>query len=451
MHTPALAETIFAPASPVQKSGVAIIRISGEKAGETLTLLTKNPLPNARKAILTGIFDPASETLLDRALVLWFPAPASFTGEDVAELHVHGSIAVISSLLDALSKIEGLRLASPGEFSRRAFENNKMDLTEAEGLADLIEAETSLQAQQALQQMDGSLHTLYGGWRKNLIHMQALLEAYIDFPEEEIPKQILFDIQKTNESLQHNIRTHLTDNHRGERLRRGMQVVILGPPNAGKSSLLNHLAKREVAIVSDIAGTTRDILDVHLDIGGYPITLSDTAGLREEAEIIEQEGIRRALKRAEEADVTLLLLDISMPKAQWQPLITQAGEDAVIVFNKVDLLQENSRVPAIEGKSTLGISIAQQEGIESLLQALEERAKTMMGGGKGDAPVVTRTRHRQLLHKTLASLEHFNPQHELELAAEDLRAAAHLLGQIIGRIDVEDILDELFGQFCIGK
>lgn len=439
-------DTIFAPASPVQKSGVAIIRISGQGAGKALEILMQKPLPSARQATLSNLYHPQSKQLLDRSLILWFKAPASFTGEDVAELHVHGSVAVITSLLEALGSIEGLRLAEPGEFSKRAFENHKMDLTEAEGLADLIEAETALQARQALTQMEGSLHTLYEGWRKQLIEMQARLEAYIDFPDEDIPENILNDIRKKQKNLQQNIAEHLSDNRRGERLRKGLQVVILGAPNAGKSSLLNLLAKRDVAIVSDIEGTTRDILDVHLDIAGYPITLSDTAGLRSKAELIEQEGIRRALKRAEEADLTLLLLDASAPAKSHQNLIQQAGEGALIVYNKCDLTK--SITPE---KDTVAISVKTQTGIETLLETLKKTAQTLMGDGQSNAPIVTRARHRQLLERTLQQLQRCSLDGDLIFAAEELRGAAHALGQIIGRIDVEDILDELFSSFCIGK
>ena len=443
-------QTIFAPASSIQKSGVAVIRISGEKAGEALKLLTKKPLPPTRKATLTGLYCPFTDELIDKALVLWFAAPASFSGGDTAELHTHGSVAVITLLLETLGKIDGLRLASPGEFSKRAFENQKMDLTEAEGLADLIEAETSLQAKQALAQMQGNLHILYDHWRSSLIKMQALLEAYIDFPDEDIPTNIINKIEKDKKELQNNIKTHLSDDRRGERLRNGLQVVILGPPNAGKSSLLNLLANRDVAIVSDTAGTTRDVIDVHLDISGYPVTLSDTAGLRENAESIEQEGIRRALERADRADLKLLMLDATDDSGANQELINSADEQTILVFNKTDALTSNESLITCS-KPAVFISVSQQTNIQELLDKLKSHAMHYMGKGENNAPVVTRARHRQLLERTAEHLVHFDVNADIVLAAEELRSAAHALGQIIGRIDVEDILDELFSQFCIGK
>jgi tRNA modification GTPase len=444
--------TIFAPASPVQKSGVAIIRISGSQAASVLKNLIQKKLPAPRQAILSGIYHLQTKELIDRALVIWFSGPASFTGEDVAELHVHGSVAVLSMILEMLAAIPGLRLAEPGEFSRRAFMNGKMDLTAAEGLADLIDAETRLQARQAISQMEGRLHTLYQSWRKTLISMQARLEAYIDFPDEEIPDAVLSLIEENKEKLQNNIKNHLADNHRGERLRKGLHVVILGPPNAGKSSLLNTLAKRDVAIVSEFAGTTRDVLDVHLDISGYPVILSDTAGLRDEGDSVEREGIKRALNRAEQADLVLLLLDATSPRDSWNHFITQAGENAIIAINKIDLLQETCAKTTVDGHEVVLLSVEQQLGIDALLLKLEKKATHLMADGKGDSPLVTRTRHRQLLQETLEHLSLLSLENgDLVLNAEYLRCAAHSLGQIMGRIDVEDILDELFSQFCIGK
>lgn len=445
-------QTIFAPASPVQKSGVAVIRISGNRAGKALEALIQDALPTPRMACLRSLHAINGE-LLDKALILWFPAPASFTGEDVAELHVHGSIAVITSLLENLGKMEGLRLAEPGEFSKRAFENQKMDLTEAEGLADLIEAETSMQAKQALAQMQGNLHTLYATWRQDLIAMQARLEAYIDFPDEEIPTSALKEIEDKRENMLYHITSHLSDDHKGERLRQGLNVIILGPPNAGKSSLLNYLAKRDVAIVSDQAGTTRDIIDVHLDIGGYPVILSDTAGLRGEgAGAIEQEGMQRAIKRAETADVSILLLEPCSDEATIQSLQTATkAQHHMVVINKSDHPQFTIPTSLKDQKDVFSISAKTGEGVDTLLGHLKTLAAEYMGNNAQGAPLITRTRHRQLLERTAAQLCAFNPALDLEIAAEELRGAAHALGQIIGRIDVEDILDELFSQFCIGK
>ncbi|WP_395830036.1 tRNA uridine-5-carboxymethylaminomethyl(34) synthesis GTPase MnmE, partial [Elstera sp.] len=308
-----MAETIIAVATAPGRAGVAVLRASGPQAGALAEALTRKPLPPAREAKLTGFYDPADGALLDRGLLLWFPAPGSFTGEDVAEFQVHGSRAVLAALLTAACSVPGVRLAEPGEFTRRAFDHGKLDLTEVEGLADLIDAETEAQRRQAVRQLDGALGALVTGWQARLMRALAHCEATIDFVEEEdVPADLLAATRPDLAALLGEMQTHLADG-RGERLRQGLTIVILGPPNAGKSSLLNALAGREAAIVSDRAGTTRDVIELHLDLGGYPVTLVDTAGLRETNDPIEAEGIRRARARADQADLALVLLD----RADW--------------------------------------------------------------------------------------------------------------------------------------
>lgn len=439
--------TIFAPLNPGIKSAVSMIRISGSEAGNALSLLTKTSLPTPRLATLATLYHPKTDALIDRALVLWFPSPHSFTGEDVVELHLHGSRAVTRHCLEALSVISMLRYAEPGEFSRRAFENGKMDLTEAEGLADLIDAETTLQATQALRQMGGALKDLYDGWRNQLIELMAHVEAYIDFPEEDIPETIVADFNKRLHTLSSHIIHHLADNRRGETLRHGLFVTIIGAPNAGKSTLLNQLSQRDVAIVSEHAGTTRDVLEVHLDLAGYPFVLADTAGLRNSSDVIEQEGIKRALQRAKNADIVLAVFDATHPLDE--ATLTQINENTIILMNKSESENASYQLPPSYHNPVLAISAASGTGIPALLELLKTHATDKVGAG--DDPVITRARHRQLLIQALDELEACNLSQAIELYAEHLRLAATCLGKITGHIDVEEILDSLFRNFCIGK
>jgi tRNA modification GTPase len=439
--------TIYALSSAPGRAGVAVVRLSGPQAGVALQALTGRALPPARlarRAVLRGDDGP-----IDDGLVLWFPAPASFTGEDVAELHLHGSRAVLAALFATLGRLPGLRLAEPGEFSRRAFEHGKLDLTEAEGIADLINAETEAQRRQSLRQMQGELGRLYEGWRQALLRALAHLEADIDFPEEDLPQGVAAKVTPAVQALRAEIARHLADNRRGERLRDGVGVVILGAPNVGKSSLLNALARREAAIVSDLAGTTRDIIEVQLDLGGYPVVLADTAGLRESADRIESEGVRRALARAESADLKIVVLDATT----WPdlPEATRAliDKDCLLLANKTDqrALPEGA---AIDGRPVLPLSVSSGAGLDDLLRALEQAvaARFELTGNAA----LTRARHREALEYCAASLDRFlaDPS-DAELAAEDLRLAARALGRITGRIEVEDILDVVFRDFCIGK
>lgn len=442
-------QTIFALATAPIKSGVAIIRISGSNSLHILETLTGQGRLIPRVASLKKIYNPVTGEVIDEAVILYFAAPNSFTGEDVVELHIHGSRAVMSELLEVLSGFENTRLAEAGEFSKRAFENGKMDLTEAEGLADLIDAETKAQSRQAMRQKQGLLGTLYDSWRKELIAILANIEAYIDFPDESIPDAIVHQIEGQVRGLLEQIGKHLNDNKRGEKLRCGINAVITGATNAGKSSLINILAKRDVAIVSDIAGTTRDSIEVHLDLGGYPLTLIDTAGLRENAGIIETQGIKIALQKAADADINILLFDATILPHIDKNTFKLANENSIIVINKIDSV-ENLQIPRVlEKYFPITISAKQQLGIGGLLKVLEEKTKNCLDISSD--PVITRQRHRSLLLETNICLDNFSLDDELEIASENLRQAAVSLGKITGHINIEEILDNIFSNFCIGK
>ncbi|ABS62892.1 tRNA modification GTPase TrmE [Parvibaculum lavamentivorans DS-1] len=437
-------ETIYALSTAAGRAGIAVLRLSGPHARAALRALTGRKAGAPREAMLCRFRDPETHAALDRGLAIFFPAPASFTGEDVVELHIHGGRAVIAAMLRALGQLPGLRAAQPGEFTRRAFENGKLDLTEVEGLADLIDAETEAQRAQALRQMEGALGQLYEAWRARLMRALAYAEAEIDFPDEEVPGDLIAKLGPDIEALETEIAAHLDDGRRGEQLRDGVEVAIVGPPNAGKSSLLNRLAGREAAIVSDEAGTTRDVLEVRLDIGGVPVTLADTAGLREAAGAIEQEGVRRALARAEAADLRIVMV---------APGVSGIGNgfalarpDDLRVLNKVDL---GAEVP----DGVIGISALTGQGIDALEAALAARVGSAYEAR--EHPVITRARHREGLADCAASLARaeaaLKAGRDAELVAEDLRLAARALGRITGRVDVEDLLDVIFRDFCIGK
>jgi tRNA modification GTPase len=406
--------------------------------------------------------------LLDDGLVLWFPAPNSATGEDVAEFHVHGSRAVLAAFIEVLNRL-GLRLAEPGEFTRRAFLNGKLDLVQAEAIADLAAAETEAQRRQALRQVDGALGGLYRDWSRRLTRILAHLEAAIDFPDEDLPPEIEARILAETGDLAAEIDRHLADGHRGERLRDGIGVAIVGPPNAGKSSLLNRIARREAAITSPIAGTTRDIVEVAIDLRGYPVLLADTAGLRDSTDMIEQEGLRRALRRAEEAEIRLFVFDARNP-AEACAAAAWPGPDTILVANKIDLLTPNLGAPIKtplpppggEGRAcpgpdpgvrgafpfTFAISALTGAGLDELLAALSDRIAEAY---RSEVPVLTRARHRQSLEAAAASLRRAGAAPLPELQAEDLRLALRSLGRITGTVDVEDLLDVIFRDFCIGK
>lgn len=437
-------DTIYALATPTGRSGVAVVRISGSQAGATLEALTARDLPEPRVATLRRLID-ADDVPIDDALVLWFPAPRSFTGEDVAELHLHGGPSVIAAALSALGKRAGLRLAEPGEFTRRAFDHDKLDLAQVEGIADLIAAETEMQRRQALRQAEGALSRRFDSWRTDLMRVLARLEAYIDFPDEDLPQQLLASIDLEIQQIGQTLTAELAG-HAAERLRDGLTIAILGAPNVGKSSILNRLSQREAAIVSSIAGTTRDVIEVRMDIAGYPVTLADTAGLRATADEIEAEGVRRALARAEHADLKLLVFDGGV----WPRIDPETAklidDGAICVLNKADLLREPEPV-AIEGRAVLKLSCKTGLGLEALVGHIAAAAKGAMGG----AEVLTRARHRAAVEDAKAALDRAGAAGQLELKAEDLRLAVRAIGRIAGRVDVEEVLDLIFKEFCIGK
>lgn len=457
-------DTIFALASGRGAAGIAVFRISGPAAAralESLGVARLRPRVATRARLLTPDAGPAGggRAVLDDALVLWFPAPASFTGEDVAELHVHGGRAVIDAVARVLGALPGLRPAEAGEFSRRAFEQGKLDLAQAEGLADLVAAETEAQRLQALAQFDGELSQRFEGWRGTLVGLLAQVEAALDFSDEDIPQQLVRDLIPDLVGLSEELSLYLDQAPIGEKIRDGFNVAIIGAPNVGKSSLLNALARRDVAIVSATKGTTRDVIEVHLDLAGIPVIFADTAGLRESGDVIESEGVRRAESYAAAADLRLMVFDArDWPECD-AATSRFGGEGSIAVFNKVDLLdpQKHEQVDLVllsqKNTRSCAISALTGQGLEHLLAAvqggLSRRVDTL-----GPAPL-TRERHRHALNEAVEALrraiEAPDPAATPELLAEDLRLAARSLGRIAGHVDVEDILDRIFSQFCIGK
>ena len=451
--------TIFALSSGRPPAAIAVVRVSGPRAGVALEKLIGR-LPEPRKAALARVRDPASGEIIDEALALWFPAPRSETGEDVAELQLHGGQAVIAGVLDALATIEGCRPAEAGEFTRRAFENGRLDLTAVEGLADLIAAETQAQRRLAFRQLKGLIGDRAEAWRRRLIEALALVEARIDFSDEaDVPEDLLGPALHAAQQLRDEIAGVLADGRRGERLRDGLVVAIAGPPNAGKSTLLNRLARREAAIVSPYAGTTRDVIEVHLDLDGYPVTLLDTAGIRDSAEPVEQEGVRRARERAAAADLVLWVIDPSAGGLAANGYLENlANAEIWLVRNKIDLAVQVAPTPMrltsdnSECEFTLSISALTGIGMDALTAALSAYAETYFAAT--ESAVITRARHRHALEETVAALDRAlarDHSTDEELVAEELRSAATTLGQLTGRVDVEDILDVIFRDFCIGK
>lgn len=438
-------ETIFAVASGLQRAGVAVIRVSGPAALLTYKTLTGRPVPPPRQATFGSFRTPDTRRLIDKGMMIYFETPSSFTGDDVVEYHLHGGPAVVKGMLAELAKVPGCRLAEPGEFTRRAFENGKMDLTAAEAVADLIDAETEAQRVQALEQLSGHLARLYEGWAEALKKILAHQEADIEFPDEDMPSGVSEKLVPEIRTMIAEMRAHLDDNRRGERLRDGAVIAILGAPNAGKSSLLNALAQRDVAIVSDEAGTTRDIVEARLDLGGYPVIVADTAGLRAAENKIEAEGIRRAQKLANEADIKVILFDsAAAPDAETLALV---DKESVVVWTKTDKTKPTAG--AVNGHGALEISSATGAGINILLKTLTEKLGNFFKPRQG--PSLTRTRHRNALNETCSALERSLQATLPELAAEDVRLALRHLGGITGKIHVEDLLDTIFKDFCIGK
>jgi tRNA modification GTPase len=437
-------DTIFALSSGQGRAGVAVIRVSGLDAATAVSGLSGRA-PGAPRTLELRTLRSPDGAALDRAMIAWFPAPHSFTGEDVAEFHVHGGRAVVAAVLDALAQIAGCRAADAGEFTRRAFDNGKLDLTQVEGLADLIDAETEGQRRQALRQMEGALGALYESWRTRLTRALAYLEADIDFPDEDLPGDLPDAVRGDLVALVGEMRSHLDDAGLGERTRGGFLAVIVGAPNVGKSSILNRLAQREAAIVAATAGTTRDVVEVQLDVAGLPVTLADTAGLRDAGDDVEREGIRRAEQRAGSADVKIAVFDAATWPARDTATAALVDDDTIVVVNKSDLVPGG-----IVGGGAVVVSAATGEGIETLVAAL--RARVVAAAGRhSEAPPLTRLRHRRSVEDAVAALDRALVGVAAELRAEDLRVAVRALGRITGRVDVEDLLDVIFRDFCIGK
>jgi tRNA modification GTPase len=437
-------DTIFALASAPGRAGIAVFRISGPRAGDVFAMLCHCAPPPPRQATRVRLHDPQNGAVMEDGLALWFPAPRSFTGEDVVELSLHGGRASVAATLELLAALPDSRLAEPGEFTKRAFQHGKLDLTAAEGLADLVDAETQAQLRQARRQFAGELGRLYEDWRGRLLRSLAHIEAEIDFVEEDLPDDATAGLRDNISIIINEIEDHLADGHRGERLREGVSIAIIGAPNVGKSSLLNALSKRDVAIVAARAGTTRDVIEVHLDLGGYPVILADTAGLRDSNDEIEAEGVRRARARAAEADLKLILLDGSSSEPESQT-IALIDENTIIVSSKADL----PKAQGFAHMATIAVSAKTGAGLQELLARLE--SEVIRRFDTTAAPAITRMRHRTALAECRDSLKRALAATEPELVAEDLRLAARALGRITGRVGVEDILDVIFKDFCIGK
>jgi tRNA modification GTPase len=448
-------DTIFALSSGRPPAAIAVVRISGPRAGAALETLAGR-VPEPRKAALARVRDPKSGEVIDEALALWFPGPKSETGEDIAELQLHGGRAVIAAVLGALGRIEGLRPAEAGEFTRRAFENGQLDLTAVEGLADLIGAETEAQRRQAYRQLKGLLGDRAETWRGRLIQALALVEARIDFSDEaDVPEDLVTPALNIARELRDEIAQALAGAGRGERLRDGLLVAIAGPPNAGKSTLLNRIARREAAIVSPIPGTTRDVIEVHLDLNGYPVTVLDTAGIRDSDDPVEQEGVRRARQRAADADLILWVYDAEDPQARSRALAFSGSVTNWLVRNKTDLMlpPRTNEYRNEFGPSNIVfyLSATTGEGFDALLAQLANYAASYFGA---ESPLISRERHRKALDLTKSALDRALAEVDRgseDLVAEELRSAAQTLGRLTGRVDVEDILDVIFRDFCIGK
>ena len=442
--------TIYALSSGPGISGVAVIRLSGQDTSKVIQLLTGKEPPKPRVATLRKINKINTSELIDEGLILWFPGPESYTGEDMAEIQVHGSKAVVDALHSSLSDIENCRLAEPGEFTKLAFQNGKINLLKAESIADLISSETEIQRQQAIKIMNGKSSDQFNFLREKLLKILSHVEAKIDFPEEDLPNNILDEIKNSSDEVINKIKKILNDQKVGERIREGFKIAILGPTNAGKSSLMNHLSNRDVAIVSEIAGTTRDVIETHLNIDGYPVIISDTAGIRDSQDEIEKKGIKLSLNRAEEADLKLVVVDAKSLDFT-DVLKGLLDENAILVINKSDLLEKDID-PEIKKINHVLISIKENKNIEELILKIKNNLKNKFL--TSDDILITRERHRQHLQQCLDHLNNFNQKKEIEdfdKAAEDLRLATRHLGMIVGKVDVEEILGSIFNDFCIGK
>ncbi|MDF1857404.1 MAG: tRNA uridine-5-carboxymethylaminomethyl(34) synthesis GTPase MnmE [Candidatus Pelagibacter bacterium] len=442
--------TIYALSTGPGISGIAIIRVSGEDTKKIIKLLTNENLPKARVATLKKINKINTSELIDEGIILWFPGPESYTGEDMAEFHVHGSKAVIDALHSSISQIENCRLAEPGEFTKLAFQNGKINLLKAESIADLISAETEIQRQQAIKIMNGKSSEIFNDLREKLLKILSNVEAKIDFPDEDLPVDVLKNIKKISNEVILSIKKILNDQKVGERIREGFKIAIIGPTNAGKSSLLNHLSKRDVAIVSEIAGTTRDVIETHLNIDGYPVVVSDTAGIRDSKNEIEKKGIKLALDKAENADLKLIIVDAK--SIDFKGVLRKLmDENAILVVNKSDLLKKDLS-SEIKNFEHVLISVKNNLNIENLILKIKAKLKNKFI--TNEDILITRERHRQHLEQSLNYLKNFEEKNEAEdfdKAAEDLRLATRHLGMIVGKVDVEEILGSIFNDFCIGK
>ena len=442
--------TIFALSSGPGLSGIAVIRVSGPNTKNVLKNMTISPIPSPKVAVVRKFINPKTKDLIDQGILLWLPGPESYTGEDMAEFHVHGSKAVIEAINLCLSKIEGCRLAEPGEFTKIAFQNGKINLLKAESISDLISSETEIQRKQAIKIMSGKSSDKFNSLRERLLKILSNIEAKIDFPDEDLPDNILKNIHSETKSIKNEIDKILNDQKVGERIREGFKIAIIGPTNAGKSSLLNYLSKKDIAIVSEIAGTTRDVIEAHLNLNGYPVVISDTAGIRDSKDEIEKKGIKLALERAENADLNLIVIE---PKSvDFVDFLKKFGsKKSILVINKMELGVDN--IPEeIKNYEPVLISIKKEKNIDKLISLIKENLKNKFI--LQDDIYITRQRHRTNLEKCVEHLTNFEEKNSLEdfdKAAEDLRLATRYLGTIVGKVDVEEILGSIFNDFCIGK
>ena len=442
--------TIYALSSGAGVSGIAVIRVSGKNAADVVKKVTRSKLPKPRVATVKKFNKNGGKQVIDTGVIIWFPGPNSYTGEDLAEFHVHGSRAVINAMHSTISKIKNCRLAEPGEFTKRAFQNQKINLLQAESIADLISSETEIQRKQAIRIMSGASANKFNSWRERLLKVLTHIEAKIDFPEEDLPKNIIKKIQKVSNSLLKEIKNTLNDEKVGERIREGFKIAIVGPPNSGKSSLLNYLSKRDAAIVSEIAGTTRDVIETHLNLGGYPVTVSDTAGIRNSKNEIEKKGIKIALKRAEDADLKLII--VSSKNVDFSSVFKRLLiKYAILVVNKSDLIKGKLNRKFKKYDCVL-ISIKNNKNLKKLIDKIKNKLNFFFMSSHDI--LITRERHRQNLKNCVKHLENFQKKkssHDFDKAAEDLRLAKRHLGKIVGNVEVEELLGSIFNDFCIGK
>ena len=442
--------TIYALSSGSGISGISVIRVSGPETKNVIEKLSEGRFPKPRVATLKKINKLNSKELIDEGIIIWFPGPNSYTGEDMAEFHLHGSRAVIMAIQASIEQIKGCRIAEPGEFTKLALQNNKINLLRAEGIGDLIKSETEIQRKQAIKIMSGANISKFDDWREKLVKILSNIEAKIDFPEEDLPLEILKNLKIDAKKIEEEIKKTLNDNKVGEIIREGFKIAIVGPSNAGKSSLLNYLSRREVAIVSEMAGTTRDVIETHLNIDGYPVIVSDTAGIRDSKDEIEKKGIRLALKKSDDADLYIVLIE---PKSGYFAgfLKDLISDKSIFVINKSDLGIDNI-VNEFKKYNPIYISLKREKNIEQLISAVKSKLKYKFK--TSEEIIITRERHRQHLEKCINHLENFIKKKDIDdfdKAAEDLRLATRHLGMIVGKVDVEEILGSIFHDYCIGK